>query len=97
MKTLSQIHKYYMTKKQNKMNTTKEQEKLIELSESKNPYSSECHNRQLWSEGFRSGILHKAMQLNEIRTMLQDEYDRNKVDTNASFLDRFAKVIHDAL
>ena len=79
------------------METTKEQEKLIELSERKNPYSSECHNRQLWSEGFRSGINHKSIQLNEIRNLLQEEYDRNKVDTNYSFLCRFAKVIHDAL
>ncbi len=79
------------------MNTTKEQDKLIELSESKNPYSSECPNRQLWSEGFRSGMLNKSMQLYDIRAILQDEYDRSKVDTNASFLDRFAKVIHDAL
>ncbi len=86
-----------MTKKQNKMNTTKKQEHLIELSERKNPYSSECHNRQLYSEGFRAGILHKSMKLNEIRNLLQDEYDRNKIDTNASFLDRFAKVIFDAL
>ena len=33
----------------------KEEEKLIELSEQKNPYAKECPNRHLWSEGFRSG------------------------------------------
>ena len=34
---------------------SKEEEKLIELSEQKNPYAKECPNRHLWSEGFRSG------------------------------------------
>lgn len=97
MKTLRQIHKDYMTKKQNKMNTTKEQEKLIELSESKNPYSSECPNRQLWSEGFRAGINHKSISLNMIRHLMQEEYNKNQRDTNAGFLDRFAQVVHDAI
>jgi len=34
---------------------SKKEEKLIELSEQKNPYAKECPNRHLWSEGFRSG------------------------------------------
>jgi len=34
---------------------SKEEEKLIEISEQKNPYAKECPNRHLWSEGFRSG------------------------------------------
>jgi len=79
------------------MNTTEKQNQLIALSESKNPYSSECHNRQLYSEGFRAGILHKSMQLNEIIHLMKEEYNKNPCDTNAGFLDRFAKVVHDAL
>ena len=35
---------------------SKELDRLIELSESKNPYVKECPNRHLWSEGFRSGF-----------------------------------------
>jgi hypothetical protein len=32
------------------------EEKLIrEISEKNNPYASECPNKHLWSEGFRSG------------------------------------------
>jgi hypothetical protein len=79
------------------METTKEQEKLIELSESKNPYSQECHNRQLWSEGFRAGRIHNPISLNMIRHLMEEEYDKNKYDTNSGFLHRFAQVIYDAL
>lgn len=34
---------------------TSEDQLLREISENSNPYSSECPNRHLWSEGFRAG------------------------------------------
>jgi len=36
---------------------TNEEELLKELSEIENPYSQNCPNRHLWSEGFRKGFL----------------------------------------
>jgi hypothetical protein len=36
-------------------NVTFEYQELKKLSENKNPYATECPNRHLWEEGFRSG------------------------------------------
>lgn len=99
MRILRQIQKDVLINRINKRkkmkDLTKEQKQLIELSEGKNPYSSDCPNRQLWSEGFRAGVKHKSLSLNTIRRLMQDEYDKKQRDTNDGFLDRFAQVIYD--
>lgn len=37
--------------------------KVRNMSEKRNPYSAECPNRQLWSEGFRRGYMEAQIVL----------------------------------
>lgn len=39
------------------MKTDEKYEKLVEISEKKNPYFQECPNRHLWSEGYRAAMV----------------------------------------
>ena len=41
---------------------SKEIDRLMELSDSKNPYDKKCPNRHLWSEGFRNGLNYAFQQ-----------------------------------
>lgn len=34
---------------------------------------------------------------NEIRQIIQDEYDKNKYDTNYNFVNRFAKAVYESI